>query len=248
MPSLNSPGRLTSMVLRAVEEQQSSVRVSRQPGQPVPAVSGPSSGQLAYTGVLRTEKPSTGDGRSCCGTCGQPLGYWTLDWLTGLLDRWGWEEYAPRTHNDACQHQAPMALLAIDLDLFKRINDEHGHPAGDAVLRSAAAVLRHATRTTDVICRYGGDEFLVLAPGIDLDGALALGRRIHEGMRATTTTAESTHGQTVTIDDLTASVGVAVQYPEYQLSLFDLLLQADMALRHAKSLGRDLICIADSTP
>jgi len=176
------------------------------------------------------------------------VGYWAIDCLTGLLDRWGWEDHAPRAHNNACQQRKPMALLAIDLDRFKRINDEHGHPAGDAVLRSAAAVLRHATRTTDLVSRYGGDEFLVLAPGIDLDGALALGRRVHEGMRATTTIAESAHGRPVTTVDFTASVGIAVQNPEYQLSLFDLLLQADMALRHAKRLGRDLICIADSTP
>jgi len=202
---------------------------------------------VAYT-ARRVEKPHSGHGQDRCRACGQPLGYWAVDWLTGLLDRWGWEDHAPRTHDDARQQGTPIALLAIDLDRFKRINDDHGHPAGDAVLRSIADVLRRVTRTTDLISRYGGDEFLVLAPGTDLDGALALGRRIHEGIRTATTTAESAYGRRITIVDLTASVGIAVQYPEHQLALFDLVLQADTALRHAKRLGRNQICIADLTP
>ena len=237
----------------AIDEQQPSGPLSRhpyRPGQlvPVPTMGAWGGGQSAYTGVLRRGRPSISEGHDCCRACGQPLGYWAIDWLTGLLDRWGWDEHAPRAHNSACQERRPIALLAIDLDRFKRINDEHGHPAGDAVLQSAATVLQQATRATDLVCRYGGDEFLVLAPDIDMDGAVTLGSRIHEGIRTTATTARSAYGRTVTIGTLTASVGVAVQAPGHHVALFDLLLQADNALRHAKRLGRDLICIANSAP
>jgi diguanylate cyclase (GGDEF)-like protein len=216
------------MALEAVAEQSPPGSPSRQPYLPGPGGRGP--------------------GHNCCRACGQPLGYWAIDWLTGLLDRWGWDEHAPRAHNDACQGRRSIALLAIDLDRFKRINDEHGHPVGDAVLQSAATVLQQATRTTDLVSRYGGDEFLVLAPDLDLDGALTLGGRIHQGIRTTATTAQSAYGRPVTISDLTASVGLAVQHPERPTALFDLVLQADTALRHAKRLGRDLISIANSAP
>ena len=246
------PRRRNSNGLQAMNEHQPSglaARQSREPGalMSVPAEAEWQDARTSYTGVLRPESVAAG-AHSCCRSCGQPLGYWGVDWLTGLLDRWGWDDHAPRIHNRACQQQTPIALLAIDLDRFKRINDEHGHPAGDLVLQSAAVILRQATRTTDLVSRYGGDEFVVLAPDVNIDGALALSKRIHDGIRATVTAAQSTYGRTATIADLTASVGIAVQYPEHSLALYDLLLHADAALRHAKSLGRDLICTANATP
>lgn len=194
-----------------------------------------------------------------CGSCGQPLGLWATDKLTGLLDRWGWDEEVPRVWTHVRHRRSAITLLVVDIDHFKHVNDEIGHPAGDAVLRAVADVLRDATRGPDIVLgRYGGhggDEFLVLLPDTDVDGALAVARRIAQGIRsvavpvrtATSTTSASaasgtTTTGTTTITDITASIGIAAGHPGHDLELFDdLLLNADAALRAAKSCGRDQI-------
>jgi hypothetical protein len=103
-----------------------------------------------------------GGAEQCCKSCGQLLGYRSTDKLTGLLDRWGWDASAPQAFARAVGQRRSTALLIVDLDWFKLVNDEFGHPAGDAVLRSTAAVLRNASREGDLVGRYGGDEFLML--------------------------------------------------------------------------------------
>src|ERR1700756_685882 len=82
------------------------------------------------------------DHQEVCATCGQPLGYWAVDRLTGLLDRWGWDTYAPEALRGAHERRQPLALLLLDLDHFKAINDRYGHVAGDMVLHAVAEVLQ----------------------------------------------------------------------------------------------------------
>ncbi|WP_158886764.1 GGDEF domain-containing protein [Amycolatopsis anabasis] len=182
-----------------------------------------------------------------CASCGQPLGNRTTDRLTGVLDRWGWDDQAPEVFAGALRRGLPVALLIVDLDGFKQINDEFGHPAGDAVLRSAAEVLRAATRDTDLVGRYGGDEFLVLLPSATSSGALEVARRIRAGFAAMKVRSRIEREVTVLISGQTASIGLATYHAELRDNLDDLLLDADTALREAKRKGRDRIGMANSS-
>jgi diguanylate cyclase (GGDEF)-like protein len=182
-----------------------------------------------------------------CESCGQPVGAWATDKLTGLLDRWGWDDEAPHALSRARQRGESTALIIVDLDHFKQVNDSFGHLAGDAVLQHAAHVLRRATRREDLLGRYGGhggDEFLALLPATDLAGAVAVARQIQAGLKAMETTARTADG-TVVITGRTASIGVAAYHADRGCGLLDLLLAADAALRQAKLAGRDRVRVAE---
>jgi diguanylate cyclase (GGDEF)-like protein len=178
-----------------------------------------------------------------CHSCGQPIGHWTTDRLTGLLNRWGWEEATNRLWVSACEQRAQLALLFIDVDRFRCINDSAGHIAGDAVLQAVAGALRTAIRDRDIIVgRYGdhgGDEFLVLLQG-DLQDAAVLAGEIKDEIRSTSVSATTRARKTTTITNLTVSIGIAAGRPGCDLLLFsDLLLNADIALHQAKKQGCD---------
>jgi diguanylate cyclase (GGDEF)-like protein len=158
--------------------------------------------------------------------------------LTGLSDRWGWDLQAPRIHYEAVRFGRPVAVLAVDLNRFKQINDRYGHEAGDAVLGAAGTVLRQAASWADLIARTGGDEFLVLASEIDTSAATALAERVAEAMAKMIVTTRATRTSTITISNTTAAIGVAVQPAGDDSSLHDLVLDADTALRRAKRTGR----------
>jgi diguanylate cyclase (GGDEF)-like protein len=183
-------------------------------------------------------------GHSCCDSCGQPLGFWAVDRMTGLLDRWGWDTEAPRALQHARESGHTSALLLIDLDRFKDVNDRFGHLAGDQLLRSVADVLRRCTREEHLVGRYGGhggDEFLVLLPHIDLDGALDVAGHVRDGIRALVVDASVDAGTTVTIRKMTASIGISVCRPDEDADLATLVMDADTALREAKRCGRDQV-------
>lgn len=131
----------------------------------------------------------------------------THDALTGALSRGPLMEAFARGLALARRERRPYAVLMLDLDHFKRVNDEHGHPAGDAVLRQFAQRIAHRLRTHDQVGRYGGEEFLVLLPGTDREGA----RAVAEGIRRATEEQPFTFGP-VRIP-VTVSVGVRVQDP-----------------------------------
>jgi diguanylate cyclase (GGDEF)-like protein len=104
----------------------------------------------------------------------------TLDDLTGLLNRRGWSETAPRELARASRLGTPVALVLIDLDAFKELNDTRGHAEGDRVLRETASRLRSALRDADVVARLGGDEFVALLTDSTPDGALGAVNRLIE--------------------------------------------------------------------
>jgi diguanylate cyclase (GGDEF)-like protein len=173
------------------------------------------------------------------------MGYRTLravDPVTGHGNARCWSRRAALVQCDAYWRREPVALLAVDIDQFARINDEYGHPAGDDVLRSVGGLLRRATRPADLVCRCVADEFLVLAPGRDADAALELAGRIRDHARLLITTAMASADWFVTITDVTVSVGIAVGH---DLATNDLLSRARGALEHIKGYGNDLICLAD---
>jgi diguanylate cyclase (GGDEF)-like protein len=160
---------------------------------------------------------------------------------TGLLHAAAWQREADTRIRAAQRAGTPVALLLVDIDHFKRVNDLHGHLAGDDVLRAIAAALRQQLGDSDVLGRYGGEEFVVLVPGAEPAGACAVAERLRERVGA----------QTVHTGDgrlnVTVSVGVAV-LPGHGGELFELLASADLALYRAKRLGRNRVCLASSGP
>jgi diguanylate cyclase (GGDEF)-like protein len=181
-----------------------------------------------------------------CDSCGQLV----TDPPTGLVERWHWDEAAANVVAKARGFGESIALIMIDLDRFKDVNDSYGHLAGDAVLRAVADVIRDTTREGDLACRYGGsagDEFLVLLPSSELDEALAVAERIRAGITSMSVTAKVTRELSATIEGQTASIGVATYSlgDLVELDLEDLMLDADVSLRAAKRHGRDRICVAN---
>ena len=155
------------------------------------------------------------------------------DALTGLRNRYGLQRSLQREVADARRYGRPLTCLMIDLDHFKHVNDTYGHAAGDAALVQVARVLTEVVRGSDVVCRYGGEEFLVLAPETGLDGALALGEKIRAAAK------ERAYGDGERVFPLTFSIG-ASQLRDGE-SAHDMIARADDALYHAKESGRDRV-------
>lgn len=104
----------------------------------------------------------------------------TIDPLTGVLNRLGLDEALRHERMRSLRTETPLSILMIDLDRFKQLNDEHGHPAGDAALVRVAESLVSAVRKSDYVGRYGGDEFLVILPGSTDEAAAALAARLRK--------------------------------------------------------------------
>lgn len=140
-----------------------------------------------------------------------------------------------RVQRSAGSHRC--AVLAVDLDLFKLVNDNHGHAAGDAVLQQVAALMRRLTRQHDLVARSGGEEFMLLLPEAGADDALALAERLRAGLRA-----QPPQHQGLQLS-VTVSVGVSAILPG-DASVDVVLARADGALYAAKAAGRDRVCLA----
>ncbi|MBL8591427.1 MAG: GGDEF domain-containing protein, partial [Devosia sp.] len=160
------------------------------------------------------------------------------DPLTGLYNRRYMEDCLQRFVRLAERENREISLIMVDLDHFKRLNDEHGHSFGDQVLRDAALTLTGSLRETDIVCRFGGEELVVILPDCPLeraaDKAELLRLRIEE--------LSSTHGA-----DISASFGVA-SVPHTSQSVTDLLQAADQALYKAKQSGRNQVAKAPLRP
>lgn len=152
------------------------------------------------------------------------------DRLTGAWNRRRFNETAAAEMSLARRRRAPLSLILLDLDHFKRINDTYGHPAGDTVLVGAVAAFRQVLRASDALVRWGGEEFLVLAPVTGLDGALNLADRLREALEATPFPRAAS---------VTLSAGVA-EFLEGE-SLEAWVDRADQALYQAKAAGRNQV-------
>ena len=162
------------------------------------------------------------------------------DGLTGLLNRSEFMRQADAELARALRYHRPLCVVVGDLDHFKHINDEYGHPVGDQALRQVGAVLRSAVRGTDIVGRLGGEEFIILLP----ETHAAIGMQIAEKVRARVeaSTVSTRNGRSVTV---TISLGVAVQQPGEDLGLSVLYKAADRALYQAKQNGRNRVELAD---
>lgn len=137
--------------------------------------------------------------------------------------------------------RARAAVLMVDLDHFKRLNDTYGHHAGDDVLTSVAHVLQTTTRRNDIVARFGGEEFSILLPGVTEDEACQAAERIRHQIAALTVITTNLHGRPTTISGVTASIGVATTH-HTEACVDDLMVNADRWLYQAKDLGRNRVC------
>lgn len=165
------------------------------------------------------------------------------DSKTGLLNMRGWTESAERAFERATRSDSTVAVLMIDFDYFKWINDTYGHPAGDDVLRNVGELLTEVTRPSDIVGRFGGEEFLTLLPGVDLEIAGEAAERIRRAVTEAEIATTTKRGGRTIITGRTASIGVAV-YPDHGETLEDLLHAADAAVYEAKDNGRDQVRFA----
>ncbi len=158
------------------------------------------------------------------------------DGLTGLFNRKHTDERLDAELAYAMRHSTPLSIAMIDIDHFKRVNDTHGHPAGDAVLRFAATSMLQTLRATDVLGRYGGEEFLVIARGANLEEARLMAERLRVKLASTP----------IAFDDtaiaITASLGIAsVACCSKPVSRDALVALADERLYRAKAAGRNQV-------
>ena len=164
------------------------------------------------------------------------------DPLTRLFNRRYLDAAMPGLLAAAERRGEPLAVALVDLDHFKRINDRFGHPAGDAVLVQVGELFANSLRPSDVVCRYGGEEFCVALPDTDGPGALTALSGLAERLRKL---AIRLGGRT--LDGLAFSAGVAV-HPAHGRSFADLIASADRALYTAKGAGRDRVHVAAAAP
>lgn len=160
------------------------------------------------------------------------------DGLTGLFNRHFMETALDRELRRAARQHTPIAVLMADVDHFKKFNDEFGHEAGDSVLRQVADIFSQAVRGEDIICRYGGEEFVVILPDLNFDGAVERAQHLRRLVSEARPRfrSEGLHG-------ITISIGVAM-YPQHAESAETLLRAADLALYEAKHQGRNRIVVA----
>ena len=160
----------------------------------------------------------------------------TVDPLTGLLNRGGLDARLTEELERARRHREPVALLAIDVDGFKSVNDALGHPAGDAFLKGLAAVFNESSRAGDLCARFGGDEFAIVMPRTTGAGACQLAHRIRKRVYDYWPDSLSPRPADLRV---TASFGVAVSGPDTTPA--GLVERADRALYAAKASGRDRV-------
>jgi diguanylate cyclase (GGDEF)-like protein/PAS domain S-box-containing protein len=157
---------------------------------------------------------------------------------TGLFNRRYMEDSLDRELSRAERSGKPVVVAMLDIDHFKHLNDTYGHSAGDAVLRDWSNLLKSRFRGSDIVCRYGGEEFVIILPEISVDNARQRLEQLRQDLRRV---AVRRDGQT--IDGVTVSMGIAY-YPVHGRTNQSLLHTADKALYRAKELGRDCIVTA----
>ncbi len=159
------------------------------------------------------------------------------DQLTGLPNRRCGLDHFDKEWSRSSRNDEPILCMILDIDHFKNVNDTYGHDAGDIVLHKTAAVMHHCMRDSDVVCRFGGEEFLVICPGADVEVAKILGDRLRKAVETNIIDAPEFKG------NITISIGVSVR-SEWHTSPADMIKNADEALYAAKNAGRNLVCIA----
>jgi diguanylate cyclase (GGDEF)-like protein/PAS domain S-box-containing protein/putative nucleotidyltransferase with HDIG domain len=161
----------------------------------------------------------------------------TTDPLTQCMNRRSFFASFETHWSSAKRYNHPLACIMVDVDHFKRINDRHGHSVGDQVLRHVAETLRTLARDTDLVCRYGGEEFCILLPQVNLDGAFAAAEKFRKGIET-----KPCAGITMTASLGVSTIDLKARDPQA------LLDQADKSLYYAKRSGRNQVQRFDQLP
>jgi diguanylate cyclase (GGDEF)-like protein len=165
------------------------------------------------------------------------------DDLTGIANRRSFERALADEWNRARRHELPLALILLDLDHFKDLNDRRGHPAGDDCLRRVGAFLAETVRRSgELVARYGGEEFAILLPGVDAEGAIRVAEVLRDGIERLAIPYGSAKDRR-----MTASCGAASLTPTAGLAAESLVASADRALYAAKHSGRNCVRLADES-
>lgn len=165
-----------------------------------------------------------------------------IDGLTGLWNRAHFDQRMHEEVSAAARYNRPMSLIMMDVDKFKNLNDNHGHPFGDEVLQAIGDVLQESARTSDCPCRYGGEEFGLILRETDLDGAIVMAERVRQAIEKLQLRNKAR------LVPVTASFGVVSStlcINPCDLSTKWIIETADRALYAAKELGRNRVCSAD---
>ena len=160
------------------------------------------------------------------------------DELTRMYNLRAFMQIGERLHRQARRYARPYAMVMIDSDNLKAVNDAHGHQTGNELLKRTAGCIRRELRETDVAARYGGDEFILLLPETSAQGALELSERIRTAVAARGITVHGLHVAT------SVSIGIAA-FPEHGRELRTVLHQADQAMYHSKKTGRNRVSVFD---
>lgn len=165
------------------------------------------------------------------------------DAKTGLANAVHWDSRARYELSKGAERTRPMAVMLLDLDHFKRVNDEVGHLAGDAALAAISLLLRGTVRRGDLVGRFGGEEFVVLLPEATPDEAEHVAERVRKAVAALRVPTMATDRKPHELHGLTVSIGVSTT-TRFGYELSDLLVAADAALLAAKAYGRNLVSMA----
>jgi two-component system, cell cycle response regulator len=157
------------------------------------------------------------------------------DGLTGLFNHRHMHEQLHEEFERSRRSEDPIAVLMMDLDRFKQVNDTYGHPTGDVILYETARILRDSAREIDMIGRYGGEEFMAILPGTDESEAARFAERVRQRVADHVYRDESTEVQMTTSAGVASYPGASVDAPD------DLIKFADQALYQAKESGRNRI-------
>jgi diguanylate cyclase (GGDEF)-like protein len=163
------------------------------------------------------------------------------DPLTELYNRRFLDEALSRELLIAERKKTKVCVAMVDIDHFKKVNDTHGHPAGDVILKQVGRHLANAVRRSDIVCRYGGEEMLLVMPDCELDEGVRKASAIRESIKSMVLRSDG-----VELPSITVSIGVAI-YPDNAQDRIELVSAADQALYKAKKSGRDRVVVAETT-
>lgn len=160
----------------------------------------------------------------------------STDKLTGATNRQMFEEYFSHSLQNAESSATPVSVILLDIDYFKSVNDNFGHSIGDLVIKTVANIIRRQLRSEDIVCRWGGEEFLLLLPNIDLSHAADMAERIRESIAE----------RKISVNEHEIGITVSSGVAQYKLgeSRADLINRVDVALYQAKDRGRDQVVLS----
>ncbi|AEH44155.1 diguanylate cyclase [Thermodesulfatator indicus DSM 15286] len=173
--------------------------------------------------------------KELCSLCEELHAQASIDFLTGLYNRRFFEKELEINVEKAKRDRSVFSLILMDLDHFKKVNDQYGHLVGDEVLRKVAEIIKKNIRKIDIPARYGGEEFAVILPTTGSEGAFAVAKRLKRSIN------EALFGPKDKPFHITASMGVGTYRPLSGLSAEEFLAKVDKLLYQAKEAGRNCI-------